>query len=120
MNYDYYKLKEKNRSRLLRMYRRRAAHTMTREQFYDAVDRMIRQQERIAESDLFGTGFLADMATDRLRASGLSANDDLWPWIAREFRISWSDYYGNARIQNAVGLACIRVFKLQPDACTNN
>ena len=120
MNCDYYKLKEKNRSRLVRMYRRRALHKMTKNQFFDAVDRMIRQQERIAKSDLYGTGFLADMATDYLRSSGLTESDDLWPWISKVFHVSWSDYYNNARIQNAVGLACIRVFKLNPDAGIND
>lgn len=93
------------------MYKLRAAGEMTREQFYAAIDRMIRQEDAAAALDQYGTGFLADLATDSLRASGLNDTDDLWPWIAQTFRIYWSDWVNNTRIQNAVGLACIRTFR---------
>ncbi len=110
MELDYYRMKTKNQSRITRMYKRRAAGLMTREQFFAVVNRMIRQEEAAAALDHFGTGFLADLATDSLRASGLTETDDLWPWIAQTFRIYWSEWVTSARIQNAVGLACIRVF----------
>lgn len=109
-NMDYYRMKSKHQRRIARMYNRRAAGEMTREQFYAAIDRMIRQKEAAADLDQYGTGFLADLATDSLRASGLTDTDDLWPWIAGTFRICWSEWYTSARIQNAVGLACIRIF----------
>ena len=92
------------------MYNRRVAGETTREQFWSAIDRMIRQEKAAADLDQYGTGFLSDMATDSLCASGLTDTDDLWPWIARTFRIGWSEWYSSNRIQNAVGLACIRVF----------
>lgn len=96
------------------MYKRRAAGLMTREQFFVVINRMIRQEEAAADLDQYGTGFLSDLATDSLRASGLTETDDLWPWIARTFRICWSEWYASKRIQNAVGLACIRVFGKPP------
>ena len=92
------------------MYNRRVAGEMTREQFWTAIKRMIRQEDAAADLDQYGTGFLSDMATDRLHASGLTETDDLWPWIEETFRIGWSEWYSSNRIQNAVGLACIRVF----------
>ena len=87
MNLDYYRMKAKNQSRIFRMYKRRAAGEMTREQFFSVIDRMIRQEDAAAALDQYGTGFLADLATDSLRASGLTDTDDLWPWIAHTFRI---------------------------------
>ncbi len=110
MELDYYRMKTKNQSRINRMYKRRAAGLMTREQFFAVVNWMIRQEEAAAALDRFGIGFLADLATDRLRASGLTEADDLWPWIEDIFRISWCEWVNNARIKNAAGLACIRVF----------
>ncbi len=107
---DYYRMKYVHQRMLTRMYERRAAGEMTREQFYTVVDLMIRQETAAADLDQYGTGFLADMATDNLRDSGLTDTDDLWPWIARTFRIGWSEWYSSNRIQNAVGLACVRVF----------
>lgn len=107
---DYYRMKFVHQRRIARMYDRRVAGEMTREQFYAAIDQMIRQETAAANLDQYGTGFLADMATDSLRDSGLTDTDDLWPWIARTFRICWSEWYSSNRIQNAVGLACIRVF----------
>ena len=110
MNLDYYKMREKNRSRIERMYKRRLAGLMTMEQFFTGIDRMARQEEKAAKHDQYGTGFLADLATDSLRASGLTESDDLWPWISKTFHVYWGDWCNNARLFNAVRLACIRVF----------
>ena len=107
---DYYKMKEKHQRKIMRMYSRRAAGEMTKEQFLASLNQMIRQEDSLVELDQYGTGFLADMATDYLYTSGLTKNDDLWPWIARTFRICWSEWCDNERIKNAVTLACIRIF----------
>ena len=107
---DYYKMKEKNRRKIQRMYSSRAAGKMTKEQFLNNLDKMIRQEDSLAALDQYGTGFLADMATDYLRASGLTETDDLWPWIESTFRISWREWRDNPRLFSAVRLACIRVF----------
>lgn len=107
---DYYRMKLKNQSRINRMYKRRAVGEMTHEQFWAVISKMIRQENAAADLDMYGTGFLADMATDTLRSSGLTETDDLWPWIENTFRISWSEWVTNNRVKNAVSLACIRVF----------
>lgn len=110
MEYNYYKMKEKNRSQIERMYKRRLAGLMTKEAFFSGIDRMIHQEEIAAAHDQYGSGFLADLATDSLRASGLTEADDLWPWISRTFRVCWSNWLDNHRLYIAVRLACIRVF----------
>ncbi len=107
---DYYRMKSKNQSRIIRMYNRRVAGEMTCEQFWTVIDKMIRKEKAAADLDQYGTGFLSDMATDSLRSSGLSETDDLWPWIEKTFHIGWSEWVTSNRIKNAVGLACIRVF----------
>jgi len=111
MEYNYYKMKEKNRYRIERMYKRRRAGLMTREQFFSVIDSMIHKEDVAASFDHYGTCFLADLATDRLRTSGLTESDDLWPWISKTFRVCWKDWCDNPRLFRAVRLACIRVFR---------
>ena len=106
----YDEMKEKHQQKIQRMYSYRAAGKMTREQFLTNLDKLIRQEDALVKLDQYGTGFLADMATDSLRSTGLTESDNLWPWIERTFRICWREWCNNIRIKNAVRIACIRVF----------
>ena len=110
MELDYYRMMLKHQRRINRMYLRRVDGKISKEQFYKALDQMIRQERAAADLDRYGTGFLADLATDSLSASGLTETDNLWPWVSKTFRICWSEWVSSTRIKNAVSIAYDRVF----------
>ena len=107
---DFQTMRENHNKRYVAMLRKRAAGKMSTEQFWTIMDQMRRQQDRAADADQYGSGFLADLATDALQRSGLAADADLWPWIESTFNISWQSFQGSKRIQTAARIACQRVF----------